>query len=367
MNTLLSPFRLADTSLANRVVMAPMTRSRAIDGHPDAQTARYYAQRASAGLMISEGLPVSAQAVGYLHTPGIYLPSQVAAWRQVTDAVHAKGGRIFAQLWHVGRVSHHSLQPGGQAPVSAVAVAGGSAYAFDSNGQPATVPASSPVALDEKGIGAVIQEFRQAAANAMAAGFDGVELHGANGYLIEQFINPLLNTRSDRYGGQSLQSRSRLLLEIVAQIAEEIGAGRLGVRLSPFNTLQDMPPYPQTLETYAFISEMLNEYRLAYVHLACQGAVLSSGLLAEVRRRWQGPLILAGGLTPEQADNLIAEGITDLAAFGTPFIANPDFVERIRHQWPLAMVDRASFYGGGAKGYTDYPPYQPQGAAPATS
>ncbi|MBB3139877.1 alkene reductase [Halomonas organivorans] len=364
MDALLSAYELGPMPLANRVVMAPMTRSRARDGQADENTATYYAQRAGAGLIVSEGVPISAQGTGYLYTPGIHRETQVAAWRRVTQAVREQGGRIVAQLWHVGRVSHRSLQPDGRAPVSSVAVAGGQAFAYHPDGTPGNMAASRPEALDEGGIQAVIEDFRRAAANAMAAGFDGVEIHAANGYLIEQFINPILNTREDRYGGATLESRSRLLLEVVDEVNDEIGAERVGVRLSPYNELQEMPRHADTAETYLYIADALERRKIAYVHLVVQGQVMSSGLLARFRQRWHGTLISAGGLTAEQADRLIKDGLTDLAAFGTPFVANPDFVERIRHGWPLASVDRSAFYGGGAEGYIDYPTY-PASLVPA--
>jgi len=355
MKKLFTGYRLGDITLKNRFIMAPMTRSRARDEHADALTALYYAQRASAGLIISEGLPVSREGTGYLFNPGIYLDSHVEAWLPVTQAVHKKGGKIFAQLWHVGRVSHTSLQPEGQPPVSAVAVQGGSAFAWDENGEPATVTASLPRALLTEEIKQIVADFRKAAANAISAGFDGVEVHGANGYLIEQFINPVLNTRDDGYGGGSLASRTRLLLEIVDAISDEIGTSRTGVRLSPCNQLQDMAPYADTSETYLYIGKELSRRGIAYVHLMAQGPVMFNGLLRDFRKVWRGTLILAGGLTPAQAAALIDDGLTDLAAFGSPFIANPDFVERVRKGWPLTMARRSSYYGGGEEGYTDYP------------
>jgi 2,4-dienoyl-CoA reductase-like NADH-dependent reductase (Old Yellow Enzyme family) len=357
MKQLFTRHQLGNILLNNRFVMAPMTRSRASDEHADELTTLYYAQRASAGLIVSEGLPVSREGMGYLFTPGIYLDSQVTAWQPVTDAVHARGGKIFAQLWHVGRVSHTSLQSAGQDPVSAVAIQGGNAFAWDQNGQAATVTASKPRALKTDEIARVINDFRRAAANAMAAGFDGVEIHAANGYLIEQFINPIFNTRTDLYGGATLENRTRLLLDITDAVIAEIGAGRTGVRLSPCNQLQDMPSYNQTSETYLHIGRQLNRRDIAYVHLMAQGPVMFNGLLREFRHTWRGTLILAGGLTATQAESLIKDGLTDLAAFGSPFIANPDLVDRIRNGWPLTMAKKSSYYGGGADGYTDYPFY----------
>jgi 2,4-dienoyl-CoA reductase-like NADH-dependent reductase (Old Yellow Enzyme family) len=357
MKKLFTVHQAGSTQLNNRVVMAPMTRSRAKDEHADDLTRQYYAQRATAGLIVSEGLPVSREGTGYLFTPGIYLDSHVAAWRPVTEAVHERGGKIFAQLWHVGRVSHTTLQPEGRSPVSAVAVQGGTAFAWDEKGVPGTVAASTPRALATDEITRVINDFRLAAANAIAAGFDGVEIHAVNGYLIEQFINPILNTRSDRYGGTTREDRTRLLMDITDAVIDEIGAGRIGVRLSPCNQLQDMPSYAASSETYLYIGQQLNGRNIAFVHLMAQGPVMFNGLLREFRQIWRGTLILAGGLTAAQAETLIADDLTDLAAFGSPFIANPDFVERIRNGWPLSMAKKNAYYGGGADGYIDYPFY----------
>ena len=357
MKQLFTCHQAGSTQLNNRFVMAPMTRSRARNEHADDLTRQYYAQRATAGMIVSEGLPVSREGTGYLFTPGIYLESHVAAWIPVTQAVHERGGKIFAQLWHVGRVSHTTLQPEGRAPVSSVAVQGGNAFAWGENGLPLTVAASTPRALATDEIGKIVSDFRQAAENAIAAGFDGVEIHAANGYLIEQFINPVLNTRDDSYGGASLESRTRLLMKITDAISDAIGAGRTGVRLSPCNQLQDMPTYPETSETYLHIARQLNRRRIGFIHLMAQGPVMFNGLLREFRQVWRGTLILAGGLNAVQAESLIKDNLTDLAAFGSPFIANPDFVERIKNGWPLEIAKKNSFYGGGAEGYTDYPFY----------
>lgn len=355
---LLQPYELAGLPLANRIAMAPMTRARAQNNQPDDLTAEYYAQRASAGLLITEGVPVSAQAIGYLYTPGLYTAAQVDAWRNVTTAVHQKEGKIFAQLWHVGRVSHRSIQPNNAAPVSSVAKAGGQAFAYDEQGNPANVPASQPEALTLEGIAEVISDFRQAAANAMDAGFDGIELHAANGYVIEQFINPVLNDRDDLYGGSTLENRSRLLLELVDALVVEIGASKVGVRLSPFNQIGDMPLYEDTAQTYLHIVDELDNYSLAYLHIALTPETIDSGLLAQIRQQWHGALIVAGGLDAAEAEQVIANRQADIVAFGSAFIANPDLVERIAHDRPLASVQRSSFYGGGAAGYTDYPRYQ---------
>ncbi len=359
MQNLLSPLPLKGLSLGNRVVMAPMTRARSPQGIPDELTATYYRQRASAGLLITEGVPVSEQGTGYLYTPGIYRGEQVSAWKTVTDNVHAEQGKIVAQLWHVGRVSHRSIQPNAQPPVSSVALAGGQAFAYDAQGNPGNIPASEPQALDESGIADIVDQFRVAACHAMQAGFDGVEIHAANGYLLEQFINPKLNTRDDRYGGQSLESRSRFTLEVVDAVCAEIGAEKVGIRLSPYNQIGDMPLFDDTPQTYLYLAEQLNQRDIAYIHLALTEKVHQTSLLSDFRERWHGALILAGGISAEQAEEMIKHNQADLIAFGSAFISNPDLVERIANGWPWAPVKRSSFYGGGREGYVDYPRYEP--------
>lgn len=364
MHKLFTPYDLAGLCLSNRTVMAPMTRSRAANGVPDAQTALYYRQRASAGLIISEGIPVSREGIGFLFNPGLYSDQQQSAWRQVTDAVHADGGRIFAQLWHVGRLSHLSLQDAGARPVSSVArrAATSNAFAWESTGVAGPVPASEPRALATSEIARVINDFVLAARRAMAAGFDGIELHGANGYLFDQFINGELNTRDDAYGG-SIDNRLRLMLETIDALIAEVGAGRIGVRVSPFGRLYDMRPFSDERETWLALAAALNQRRLAYVHTSDQltlgQAPIPSRFAAEFREAYQGTLISAGGFDQAGAEAALRDGRLDLVAFGRPFIANPDFVERMRNGWPLAEADRATFYGlHGAKGYTDYPAYQ---------
>lgn len=363
MSNLFQPYDLAGTALANRVVMAPMTRARALDDIPDEHTVQYYAQRASAGLIISEGAPISREGCGYLFNPGLYNDAQVQGWRRVTDAVHAKGGKMFAQLWHVGRVSHVSIQPDAGAPVSSVAVtaARSNAYAWIAEGQPGPVQASLPRALETDEVRRVTADFVSAARRAMDAGFDGVELHGANGYLFEQFHNGALNTRTDEYGG-SIANRQRFLLETLDALAAEIGSAQVGVRLSPFGRLFDMHPYAQEAEAWLSLAEALNARSLAYVHLSDQLTIgaeaIPTGFATQWRQAYQGTLIAAGGFTRVLAEAVLAKGDLDLVAFGRPFIANPDLVERMRHDWPLAEGDRATFYGidgSPTRGYTDYP------------
>lgn len=358
MSKLFTPLKLSGMELPNRIAMAPMTRSRAQEGIADDMTAAYYAQRASAGLLISEGTPISPQGNGYLFTPGIYTPDQIDGWRKVTHAVHDQGGRIFAQLWHVGRASHRSIQPDGAAPVSSVAVQGGTAFGYNAEGQPSRLAASQPEALTVQGLQTIIEDFRAAAANAIEAGFDGVEIHAANGYLFEQFLNSSLNTRTDAYGGELVQNRTRFLLETIDAVIAEIGAQRTGVRLSPFHQGQDMPHQPDTEATYLSLAEALEERQCVYLHLSLEPETLSSGLLVRMRQTYNGMLIAAGGMNKESAESLLDESLIDLAAFGTPFIANPDLVERLKNDWPLAQATRDAFYGGGTAGYIDFPNYQ---------
>ncbi|MCY1162694.1 N-ethylmaleimide reductase [compost metagenome] len=317
---LFTDYHLGEIKLKNRIIMAPMTRSRALNGHADSETVLYYSQRSSAGLIISEGLPISREGTGYLYTPGIYLDSHIQSWKLVTQAVHDNGGKIFAQLWHVGRVSHRSLQKDNTVPVSSVAVRGGTAFAFDGNGNAEIVPASTPKMLSRNEICRLVNDYRKAAKNAIQAGFDGVEIHAANGYLIEQFINPILNTRSDAFGGSTLQNRTRFLLEIVDAIVNEIGADRIGIRLSPWNQLQDMSVYDDINQTYSYIAQELNHRCIAYVHLTAQKSMKFNDFLNKFRDLYQGTLILAGGLSDQQASLLISNSLINLAAFGSPFI-----------------------------------------------
>lgn len=367
MSMLFEPYDLAGTLLSNRVVMAPMTRARAVNDVPDEHTVLYYSQRATAGLIISEGVPVSREGCGYLFNPGLYTDEQTEGWRHVTTAVHAKGGKIFAQLWHVGRVSHVSIQPNGAAPVSSVArlAARSNAYGWIAPDEAGPIQASPPRALDEQEIRRITADFVQAARRAVAAGFDGVELHGANGYLFEQFLNGALNTRTDSYGG-SIENRLRFMRETLDAIADEIGNSRVAVRLSPFGRLFDMQPYEDESDTWLRVAEVLTEMRLAYVHLSDQLTIgaesIPDGFAARFRETYQGTLMAAGGFARVTAEAALARGELDLVAFGRPFISNPDLVERMKHDWPIADADRATLYGVNGtvtKGYTDYPAYRP--------
>lgn len=362
MERLFTPCKAGDAELVNRVVMAPMTRSRATVGDTaDALTAKYYQQRATAGLIITEGSQISVQGQGYLFTPGIYNDAQVQGWQQVTQAVHEAGGKIYIQLWHVGRISHHSLQRDGQSPVSSVAVKANNStcYARNENGQPGPVPVSEPRALSVAEIHAIVQDYVQAAKNAIDAGFDGVEIHAANGYLLEQFINGGLNTRQDEYGGPDPEHRLRFVLEVTDAISAAIGAGKTGVRLAPFGRLFDMHPFEGEEETWLLLAEKLSKRSLSYVHLSDQQTLgeqaIPAGFTDTFRAAYDGTLIIAGGFDKQRAEAYLQQGKADLIGFGRPYIANPDLAERLANDWPLNDVNRETMYGGDEQGYTDYP------------
>lgn len=357
-----SQYDLAGQLLQNRVVMAPMTRSRAIHQVADDATALYYQQRAGAGLIVTEGSQVSAQGVGYLFTPGLHSEEQVAGWKKVTEAVHAEGGKIFSQLWHVGRISHTSLH-NGAAPVGASTkiAENTTAFAYDEQGNPGPVAASQPRALLTEEVADVVKQFADAAANAIAAGFDGVEIHGANGYLLEQFINAGVNDRQDQYSGQTVEGRLRLVLEVVDAVVARIGANRVGIRLSPFNRIFAMPAFADEEHTWLTLAQALSTRKLAYVHLSNRDALINDAagqaFLQKFRASYSGTLILAGQYTQAEGERDLQQGLADLIAFGRPFISNPDLVERMQQSWPLTTPDPSTFYGGGEAGYTDYPCY----------
>jgi N-ethylmaleimide reductase len=364
--SLFSPLQIGPHRLSHRVVMAPLTRMRAehTSFAPRELNAEYYAQRATAGgLIIAEASPVAATGRGNPATPGIYSERQVAGWRNVTDAVHAKGGVIFLQLWHVGRVSHSSLQPGGVLPVapSAVPITGDGLLAMTAHGRPE--PYETPRALETHEIAGVVAAFRQAALNAMAAGFDGVEIHGANGYLLEQFLQSHTNLRTDGYGG-SIANRARLLLEIVQAAIGVWGGDRVSVRLSPYGVANGSGE-PDPMPLYSHVIRSLEPLGLAFVHFI---EPRSSGAgRAEVNHQnvpsamrlfrplWRGVLIAAGGFDAASAEAAVADGHADAIAFGRHFISNPDLPARIKHGIPFTPYNRATFYGGEAAGYTDYP------------
>jgi N-ethylmaleimide reductase len=350
---LFTPIALGDLELPNRIVMAPLTRNRASQpgNVPQPINAMYYAQRASAGLIITEGSPISEMAHGYPGTPGIHSAAQIAGWQRVTNAVHERGGRIVLQLWHVGRVSHPSLLPHGALPVapSAIKPAG---KAFTHHGR---TEFDTPRALETSEIPALIEDFRIAARNARTAGFDGVEVHGANGYLLDQFLRDGSNHRTDSYGG-AIANRIRLLWEVVAAVCDVWGAGRVGVRISPLNQYNDMhDSHPQAL--FNGVGDALRPFGLAYLHVMerdVHGLELPFDF-AEVRRRFGGHYIASGGYDKTLATAAIAAGRADCVAFGKPYIANPDLVERYALGVPLNVPDPDTFYEGRERGYTDYP------------
>lgn len=346
---LFSPIELGPNRLANRMVMAPMTRSRSPDTVPTEQMAEYYAQRASAGLIITEASQISPQGVGYPATPGIHNTAQVAGWRWVTDAVHAKGGKIFIQLWHVGRISHPSIQLGGELPVapSAVRPAG---QVHTSDGMTDFV---TPRALESDEIPGVVKQYADAAANARDAGFDGVELHAANGYLIDQFLRSGTNQRSDGYGG-SVANRLRFLVEVTEAVAQVLGSDQVGVRLSPasgFNDMRDDDP----VETFAGAARELSRLAIAYLHIVELLGAAEDFDFHALRKHFTGPYMANGGYDLAKGNQAIVTGYADLVSFGVPFLANPDLPRRFRLGAPLNEPDIESFYGGGEHGYLDYP------------
>lgn len=350
---LFTPFRLGPYELRNRVVMAPMTRSRAGEGNvPTALMAEYYRQRAGAGLIVTEGSQVAPEGVGYPSTPGIHTDAQADGWRAVTDAVHAEGGRIFLQLWHVGRVSHPGMQPGCVLPVapSAIGIEGEQLYTAAG-----PVPYVTPRALETDEIAGIVEQFAEGARRAYRAGFDGVELHGANGYLIDQFLRDGSNHRTDRYGGTA-ENRSRFLVEVTAAVVDVWGAERVGVRLSPvggYNGMRDSDP----VSTFSVAANGLNRFGLSYLHVVEPlDAGASGGRVTPVLKAvFRGPLIANGGYGAETGNAAVRGGRADLVSFGAAFLANPDLPERLRTGAPLNEPDRATFYGGDARGYTDYP------------
>ncbi|MCL1075428.1 alkene reductase [Shewanella dokdonensis] len=357
---LFSPLQFGELQLPNRVVMPPMTRSRSSQPGDIANElmATYYAQRASAGLIITEGTYISALAKGYAWTPGICSDAQIAGWRKVVDTVHAAGGRIFAQLWHVGRLSHTSLLDG-EAPVSSSAIqAPGVKVFIDDNSTKGFVEASMPRALSVAEIQQVINQYAQAARNAMAAGFDGVELHAANGYLVNQFLDSNANNRTDEYGG-SLENRLRFLDEVAQALVEATGqANKVGVRLAPLTTLNGcVDADPQT--TYTAAAKRLGEIGIGYLHIAeadwDDAPDMPLAFRQTLRQVFPGLMIYAGKYTAERARQALEQGWADLIGFGRPFIANPDLPQRLQTGAPLNEYQRETLFGGGAAGLTDYP------------
>jgi N-ethylmaleimide reductase len=364
-NVLFTPFKVGALTLPNRLVMAPMTRSRAKNPGkvPTDSVVKYYEQRASAGLLITEGSQVSPQGVGYIDTPGIHSPEQVAGWKKVTDAVHAAGGRIFIQLWHVGAISHPFFHKG-ELPVAPSAMQPTGVQAFTGKGKE-DIP--TPRALSTEEVKATVEDFRKAAENAKAAGFDGVEIHGANGYLIDQFIQDGTNQRTDEYGG-SVENRARFALEVVQAAVDVLGADRVGIRLSPTGNMGGIHDSDR-LGTFSYVTEQLNQFGLAYLHVieALPGHPMAAKAGQQpvgpaLRKIFEGPFILNGGYTQETAEHALENEEGDLVAFGVPYIANPDLVERYQQGTALNAPDQATFYGGDNHGYIDYPSLQEQGA-----
>jgi N-ethylmaleimide reductase len=350
---LFSPIQLGPYRLNNRVVMAPLTRMRAPGSIPTELMQLYYAQRAGAGLIISEAIAISPQAIGYPSIPGLFTDVQVKAWKKITEAVRSKGGRIFAQLWHVGRISHPDLL-NGELPVAPSAIAPqGNAVTYDG-----LKPFVTPRALETDELSSIVDQYRIAAKNALNAGFDGVEIHSANGYLLDQFLRDGTNQRDDRYGG-ALENRSRLLLEVVAAVTRVWGAERVGVRLSPSGTFNDMKDSePEKL--FVHVLGQLNRFDLAYLHVvdALEGDIRHGANvvdLAVLRRAYLGTLIVCGGYDKHRAELALATESADAVAFGQLYIANPDLVERFKLNAPLNPPDVNTFYGGDERGYTDYP------------
>jgi N-ethylmaleimide reductase len=347
---LFSPVRLGDVELSNRFVMAPLTRCRAPGHLPNDLMAEYYSQRATAGLVITECTMVTAGTSAFGNDPGVYSAEQVAGWKKTADAVHAKGGRIFMQIWHAGRAAHPLLN-GGKEAVSCSALAIEDEVHTPEGKKPYTVARELTVAE----IASIVQDFRQAAANAVAAGFDGVEVHGANGYLIDQFLRDGANQRTDEYGG-SLENRARFLFQVLDAVTAEIGAGRVGLRLSPlnsFNSMKDSDP----LGWMRYLATELNRYSLAYLHVmrADFFGLQSGDVLTVARQAYRGKLLVNMGYSPEEAAATIAAGHADAVAFGTGLLANPDFVARVKAGAALNQPDPSSFYSAGSEGYTDYP------------
>lgn len=364
MTTLFEPISAGALHLANRIAMAPLTRNRAPNAIPTPLMAEYYAQRASAGLIITEATAITPQAQGYSDVPGLYTTEQLDGWRKVNDSVHKAGGRIVVQLWHVGRISHVSLQPDYAKPVAPSAIAAKTKTVLIKDGKPEYVDTSEPRALDAAELPGIVQDYRHAARNAIACGFDGVEIHGANGYLLDQFLKTGANQRDDDYGG-SVKNRARLMLEVVRGIADEIGADRTAIRLSPVTPANDIDDAnPQ--QTFDYLMAQLAPLGLAYIHIIIgstggprevEGRPFDYDALRSIYRKSGGTgLWMVNNAFRDKADaeDALAQG-ADVVAFGRSYIANPDLVARLRQGGPFNKPQRETFYGGGAEGYTDYP------------
>ncbi len=356
---LFTPKKVGSIEVKNRVVMAPMTRCRAIGNIPNDLMAEYYQQRSGSGLIITEGTSPSPNGLGYARIPGIFNNQQIDGWKKVTTAVHQGGGKIVVQLMHTGRISHLSNLPEGAEILAPSAVkAAGQMWTDAAAMQDFPVPK----AMTPEDLVNTKAEFVSAAKNAVEAGFDGVELHSANGYLLEQFLSPISNIRTDNYGG-SIENRCRFVLEVVAAVAQAIGKGKTAIRLSPYGVASDMPHYPEIDATYNYLSEQLNKLDIAYIHLADHSAMgapeVPVELKKQIRKNFKNTIIVSGGYEKERAETDIQSGLGDLVAFGRPFINNPDLVERMQNNWPLSeTLNMDQFYTADEKGYTDYPDYK---------
>lgn len=364
MTKLFSPITVGKKNLPNRVFMAPLTRLRSIEPGdiPTPLMGEYYTQRHSAGLIITEATQVSFQAKGYAGAPGLHTPEQAAAWKKIVNSVHQKNGHIAVQLWHVGRISHNSLQPNGQAPVAPSAIAANTRTSLrDKDGKTYREECSTPRALETDEIPGIINDFRLTVANAREADFDYVEIHAAHGYLLHQFMSPASNIRTDQYGG-SIANRSRLTLEVIDAAIAEIGADRVGIRISPLGPFNGLDNGEDQEQAALYLLDELNKRNLAYLHISepdwAGGQPYTEQFRAAIRAHYKGVIVGAGAYTLEKGEELIAKGYIDAVAFGRSYIANPDLVDRLKSHAPLNEPKPDTFYGGGAQGYTDYPVLQ---------
>jgi N-ethylmaleimide reductase len=355
MNSLYQKTKLGNLELKNRVVMAPMTRSRSINNIPGDLVATYYEQRSEAGLIITEGTSPSPNGLGYARIPGIFSKEQTAGWKKVTEKVHNKGSKIFVQLMHTGRIGHELNLPKSAKVMGPSAIMAKEKMWTDSDGM---LDHPTPLEMSKEEILSTIEEFVDASKNAIAAGFDGVELHAANGYLLEQFLHPSANQRTDEYGG-SIENRIRFILEVSKAVSEAIGKEKTGIRLSPYGAFNDLFPFPETHDEYSLLAEKLNQIGIVYIHLvdhSSMGApIVEPKTVSAIRNNFKGTLILSGGYDAIRAEKDLSSGNADLVAFGKPFLSNPDLVTKFQKNIPLANFDETTLYTPGEKGYTDYP------------
>ncbi|TGK81752.1 alkene reductase [Leptospira noumeaensis] len=354
MKSLFSEAKLGNLTLKNKVVMAPMTRARSLGNVPGDIVATYYEQRAEAGLIVTEGTSPSPNGLGYARIPGIFSEEQTAAWKKVTDKVHAKGSKIFVQLMHTGRIGHELNLPKGAKVVGPSAILAKGQLWTDADGMK---DHSIPHELSKQELQSTKEEFVNAAKNAIKAGFDGIELHAANGYLLEQFLHPSSNQRTDEYGG-SIENRIRFVVEVATAVSEAIGKDKTAIRLSPYGAYNDLLPFPETHEEYSLLAEKLNQLGIVYIHLVDHSSMgaptVEPETVANIRKSFKGTLILSGGYDAERAEKDLSSGHADLVAFGKPFLANPDLVTRFQKNISLASFDQTTLYTPGEKGYTDY-------------